>query len=41
LDFAYCEFVRRNPRLGIKAGEEPRRHADKIHAPLSLQPPHD
>jgi hypothetical protein len=39
-DFAYCDFVRRNPRLGITAGEESRRHVDAIHAPLSLQPPH-
>jgi hypothetical protein len=40
LDFAYCDFVRRNPRLGITAGEESRPHVDEIHAPLSLQPPH-
>jgi len=40
LDFAYCDFVRRNPRLRITSGEEPRPHVDKIHAPLSLRPPH-
>jgi hypothetical protein len=36
LNFAYCDFVRRNPRLGITAGEESRPHVGEIHAPLSL-----
>ena len=41
LNFAYCDFVRRNPRLGITVGEDLHPQVDKIHAPLSLRPPHD
>jgi len=40
LDFAYCDFVRRNPRPRITGGQESRAHVDAIHAPLSLVPPH-
>ena len=38
LNSAYCEFVRRNPRLEIMAHAESQPHANEIHAPLSLQP---
>lgn len=40
LDFAYCDFVRRNPRLGITAREESRPRVNENHPPLSLPPPH-
>jgi len=36
-DFAYCDFVRSNPRVGITASKQPRPRVDAIHAPLSLR----
>ncbi len=38
LDSAYCDFMRRSPRLEITERAESRSRAHQIHAPLSLLP---